>query len=106
AVGGDQQQPLAVDLVDIAHLAAGDPLEGQIARRHQHHELPLLRRGAISRAASPRTLPWPSTAPRAPTAIRYSRRDAAAPRTIRPRSSPGCAPCADGWQAPASAPGR
>ena len=36
-----ENKPLAIDLVDITHLAAGDPLQGQIARRHQHHLLAL-----------------------------------------------------------------
>jgi hypothetical protein len=35
-----QQQPVALDLVDVAHLAAGDPPERQIARRHQQHFIP------------------------------------------------------------------
>jgi len=38
AVGRHDQQPIA-DLVDVAHLAARDELQRQIARRHQHHRI-------------------------------------------------------------------
>ena len=41
-VGRHQQEPVALDLVDVAHLAAGDPLQRQIARRHQQHCVPRL----------------------------------------------------------------
>ena len=38
AVGGEQQHAVVADGIDIAHLAAPDPWQGQIAGKHRGHE--------------------------------------------------------------------
>ena len=37
AVGGEQQHAVVADGIDIAHLAAADPGQGQVAGEHRVH---------------------------------------------------------------------
>ena len=46
AVGGQQQHAVVADGIDIAHLAAADPWQGQVAGEHRVHSVRLSRQAA------------------------------------------------------------